>query len=146
MPDFLDRRVPSKGYLSSILLYLKTSGKSGLEGRKAEFLKVEAFLAASPFILSVRIHVTNHLKRNKIPQITQSKYTRLAKSSQNTRNTGHQGGLYLLFGSRALSSSSAPIVQKHRFLKVKPRRERRAHGGLPVESISPWLRIATICS
>ena len=94
------------------------------ESERGTFLKVEAFLAASTFILSVRIHVTNHLKSNKIPQITQSKYTRLAKSSQNTLNTGHQGGLYLLFGSaldeRALDSNcpKAPIAEGRGLLKV----------------------------
>ena len=91
-------------YLKDIVMnYLAVGARHptfSLSGRqKAELLKVEAILAASTFILSVRIHVTNHLKSNKIPQITQSKYTRLAKSSQNTLNTGHQGGLYLLFGS-----------------------------------------------
>ena len=37
--------------------------------QKAELLKVGAILVAPTFILSVRIHVPNHLKSNKIPEV-----------------------------------------------------------------------------
>jgi hypothetical protein len=96
-------------------------------GRKAEFLKVEAILAASTFFFPYKIHVpmlvvwgsdastfllaakihADHIKSGKkkahswVQHKNQSKINTVGgEASQNIPGIQHQGGLYLLFARK----------------------------------------------